>query len=285
MNFKNINILILILLILCSCSSRKTYREQEKPIARVYDKYLYPSDIIKINDITSHFTDSTEFTDAYIGVWIKNQLMLQKAESNLTKDDLDIDKLIKNYRQSLVIFTYEQKVIEQKLDTIVTEFEIQHYYENNKSNFELRQNILKASYVITKPKVVKNQATLKKWLMSEDDKDIQELIEFCNNNAEQYYISDNNWLYFNDFITEIPIKNYNEELFFDNNNYIFFKDSDYDYYIYIKDFMAEESISPLEFEKANIANIIINTRKKILLQHIENELYNTALKNNEIEIY
>ncbi|MDR2084074.1 MAG: hypothetical protein LBP67_03665 [Bacteroidales bacterium] len=285
MKITHINIFILIILVFSSCSLKKDKQEQEKAIARVYDRYLYPSDIIGINSTKLSEIDSIEFIKAYTGSWIKNQLLLYKAESNLTEEDLDIDKLIENYRESLVIFTYEQKVIEQTLDTIVTEIEIENYYENNKSNFELRQNIVKVSYLITKSKVVKKPAEIKKWLMSDNEDDQYKLQKFCEANAEKYYFDENKWFLFSDIIKEIPIDTYNEEAFLKTNNYINFKDSDYEYFIYIKDFMAKESISPLEFVKSNINNIIINKRKKMLLQQIENDLYKTALKNNAIDIY
>jgi len=251
----------------------------------VYDKYLYPSDISELNSTSLTGTDSVEFVRTYANVWVKNQLILQKAESNLTTADLDIEKLIENYRQSLVIFTYEQKVIEQKLDTIVTELEIETYYENNKNNFELRQNIIKASYLITKVGTVKKAATIKKWLMSEKDEDFRELFMFCEKNAVKYYLDENKWLVFSDVLNIIPIKTYNEESFLRTNKYITFKDDKYEYFIYIKDFVTKASISPLEYEKSNINNIIINKRKKLLLQQIENDLYKTAVTNNSIEIY
>ena len=287
MKFNIINIFILVGILFSSCTffKKEVTEEKEAPIAKVYDKYLYPSDISELNSTSLTGTDSVEFVRTYANVWVKNQLILQKAESNLTTADLDIEKLIENYRQSLVIFTYEQKVIEQKLDTIVTELEIETYYENNKNNFELRQNIIKASYLITKVGTVKKAATIKKWLMSEKDEDFRELFMFCEKNAVKYYLDENKWLVFSDVLNIIPIKTYNEESFLRTNKYITFKDDKYEYFIYIKDFVTKASISPLEYEKSNINNIIINKRKKLLLQQIENDLYKTAVTNNSIEIY
>jgi hypothetical protein len=62
-----------------------------KPIARVYDKYLYPSDL-KGMAANSSKIDSFNMVNMYVQDWIKTNLMVHKAKENLPKELLDIDE-------------------------------------------------------------------------------------------------------------------------------------------------------------------------------------------------
>ncbi len=46
--------------------------------------------------------------------WIRNQLLLNKAELNLTDEEKNVEQQIENYRSSLLIYAYEQSYIRQQ---------------------------------------------------------------------------------------------------------------------------------------------------------------------------
>lgn len=58
----------------------------------------------------------------------------------------DFIRQIEQYRNSLIIYAYESELVKQKLDTVVSQAEIESYYKSQ--NFHLRENIVLASYVI-----------------------------------------------------------------------------------------------------------------------------------------
>ena len=57
------------------------------------------------------------------------------------------------------------------------------------------------------------------------------------------------------------------------------------YLIKITDFKTNESVSPLDFVKDNIKNLIINKRKLALIEQMQKSAFDQALKNNDFEIY
>ena len=275
-------VLSLFFLILISSCGNSSTDSKEKSIARVGDSYLYPSDIKDISLKSKE--DSVEIVKKYINNWIHETLLLQHAEKNLTEDKKKFDKRVEDYRKSLVTYQYESELVKQKLDTIVSDDEIGKYYEENKSNFELKDNIIKVIYVKVNKKAPKLEK-VKEWYKSNDVKDKDALASYCHQYAENFFLDENNWLLFDDVLKEIPMKLYDKEQFLQNNRTIETQDSTFYYFANIKGFMIKKGTSPLSFEKEDIRNIILNKRKVELIKKMREDIYNEAEQNKSFEIY
>ena len=59
--------------------------------------------------------DSTLIINAYVERWVREQLLMQKAEENIPKD-LNLNKLVNDYRESLILNNYERLLIESLLE-------------------------------------------------------------------------------------------------------------------------------------------------------------------------
>lgn len=119
--------------------------DRNPPVARVYDTYLYRSDLRNIVPKGSSPQDSTAIVSRYIDAWITRQLILKTAQMNMPEGDLE--KEIADFRELLLTGRYEQKIISERLDTLVNESEIEEYYQANKNNFTLDKDILCWSYL------------------------------------------------------------------------------------------------------------------------------------------
>ncbi|NVN95514.1 MAG: hypothetical protein HXX18_09555 [Bacteroidetes bacterium] len=264
---------------LLGCSSKN----KEDIVATAYDYKLYKSDLKGIIPSGTTKSDSIAIIKNFINNWIHQKIVIYKAEKNLSDDQKDFTDQIENYRNSLLVYSYESKLINQLLDTTITNEQIQAYYDKNTDNFLLKDNIIKVNYVkldINSP----NKAKIKSLLFSKTGNKSQ-LIDLCSKLAVNFYLEDDEWLLFNDLLKEIPIETYNQEAFLRNNRTIETKDENYYYLIYIKDFKVKESTSPISFEKENIRNILINKRKLELINKMHNELYEEAVKKNDFKIY
>lgn len=116
-------------------------------------------------------------------------------------------------------------------------------------------------------------------------KDRDALRDYCHQYALNYYLDENAWLLFDDLLKEIPIKTYDKEQFLQNNRLIEIEDSTNLYLVNIKGFMVKNSRSPLSFEKNNIRAMIINERKLLLIEEMEQKAFETAKKNGDAEVY
>ncbi|MBI4946697.1 MAG: hypothetical protein HY840_09880 [Bacteroidetes bacterium] len=273
------------LLVVCSsCGSKFSQKQNEKAVARVGDAYLYSSVLKDLFSKDMDKKDSAEVVRKYINNWVRETLLLQQAEKNLTDEKKDFEKRVEDYRKSLITYEYESELVKQKLDTLVSDEEIQKYYEENKSNFELKDNIIKVVYVKVRknaPKVDK----VKEWYRSDVQKDKDALANYCYQYAENFFLDDNTWLLFEDVLKEIPMKLYDKEAFLQNNRHLETQDSAHYYFVDIKGFMTKNSISPLSFEKTNIHSILLNKRKVELIKQMREDIYNEALKTKSFEVY
>jgi hypothetical protein len=276
-------IILPLMLFISSCSSSDKKDSRENAVARVYDNYLYRSDLQDMVAPGISGKDSVALISEYIDNWVRQQLLLRMAEDNLPKNKMDFTRQLEDYRSSLIIFSYERELIRQKLDTTVSEQEVITYYETHKEEFELKDNIVKVLYF----KVNKNTpVTLARaYLKSDRPQDREKLQDFCMKYAINYYLDDQSWLLFNDILKEIPINTYNQEEYLKNNRLIEIQDSTYHYMMNIKGFMIKESLSPLSFEKGNIREIILNKRKQKLIDDMRNDIYNDAVKKSNFEVF
>lgn len=253
-------------------------------IARVNDQYLYLEDIEGVVPANASEGDSSLIVDNYIQSWIKERLILQKAELNLKENQKDFEKQLEDYRNSLVIYNYEKELMKQKLDTNVSTEAIEKYYEENKQNFELRDDIVKVTYI----KMLKTAPGLKrvrKKYKSNEPKDIEKLNELVHQYAEKFYLDDDKWILFDALQKEVHLEVNQPASFLKNVKHIEVEDSLSHYFVKIKDYKLKDDVSPLSFEERNIRNIIINRRKLKLINQIKSDLFQEAFLTKKIEIY
>jgi len=230
--------------------------------------------------------DSMKILNEYLTRWMQQQVIVHQAMNNLDPKQTDFSRQIEDYKNSLVIYEYEKELIREKLDTTISEQEINDYYDQNKKDFELKNDIVKIIYVKV-PKKVPGQEKLKGWMYSNDIKDREKLATFCNQNATNFFLDDNAWLMFDDVLKEVPIETANEDIFLQNNNnhIIQIADTDNTYYLGIKGYMVKNSISPLSFEKENIKKILLNKRKMDLVEKMKLNSFEQAQVHNDVELY
>ena len=275
--------LIFLLILLTSCSAFFK-KKSERVLARVYDDYLYESDLKGIVTPGTLPKDSIAITRSFIQNWVHQRLILQQAEKNLTSSQLDFSRQLENYKNSLTIYEYENALVRQNLDTLITDEETQNYYDANQQNFLLKDNIVQIQYVKLPLKSAYSKQ-FKKLLGSDNQDDKNKLSDLCEKQAADYFLDNQNWLLFSDLLKQIPIKSYNQEDFLKNHRDLEYQDSLYLYLVRFKDFKIKESISPLSFEKQRIRDIILNKRKIELISRMQDYIYANAQKKNVFEIY
>jgi hypothetical protein len=279
-----LNRTLILLLIFATACSTFFKKKNERVLARVYDDYLYESELKGVVTPGTLPKDSLVITRSFIDSWVRQRLMIQQAEKNLTGAQMDFTKQLENYKNSLTIYAYENALVRQKLDTLITEEETQNYYDANQQNFLLKDNIVQIQYVKLPLKSTISKQ-IKKLLNSVDQDDKNKLADLCEKNAADYFLDSENWLLFNDLLKQIPIKTYNQEEFLKNHRDLEYQDSMYVYLVRFKDFKIKESISPLNFEKQRIRDVILNKRKIELISRMQDDIFTNAQKKNVFEIY
>lgn len=276
--------LVCCLLVACGGGPTAAAPAQGKVIASVYSYNLYESDLAAAVPAGLAPEDSARRAENFINSWVREMLLLSKAEKNLPANDPEMEKKLRAYKNSLVIYAYETELVHQKLDTVVSDAEIEAYYNEHASDFQLRSNIVKVVYVKVDKKAP-NLPKLRGWVKSDKPADREELDKYCHQYATNYYLDDNSWLLLEDLLKEVPIQSYNWELFLQTNKFVEVSDATHTYILDFKGYKTRNSPSPLAFEKENIRNIILNKRKLELIDKMHDDLYNEAVESNRIKIY
>lgn len=276
----------IILVSLASCQFvKRQFSKDEDIVARVYDKYLYKTDLEALVPKGTPLRDSLELVRTFINNWISNQLLIKQAEDNLSSEQKDFTRQLDDYRNSLLLYAYESALVNQKLDTVVTDKQISDYYDANQANFQLRENIVKVIAMKIPADSAAALRTARVLLKPDSIPSVDRIERFCLNRTIDYLLSYDRWSTFSALLTKAPIQNYNEEAFLRNNRLIELNDKPFVYLVRFYDYMLKDGVSPLSFEREAIRSILLNERKATLLKEMQKSLIDKAQKSNDFEVY
>lgn len=276
------SLIILIGILLQQCTSNET--STDIVLAQVNEKKLYQSELVEIIPSSLEKGDSTLMADDYIKKWIKQELIIQKANENLTPEQKNMTKEIQEYRNSLIIYKYKNELMRQHMDTTVSKEQIEQYYYLNPENFNLTKNIVKAIFIKT-PNEVANPTLLKSMAENSSEEGLNELRAYCLQYAKGFDIFTDNWVDFDVVKNNLPSGIKDEEHFLAGNNLIELRDSNYYYLVSIQDYKLKNEQAPLDFVENNIKNLILNQRKIEFLKQMEENIYKEGIRQNKFKIY
>ncbi len=252
-------------------------------VARAYDNYLRYDDLRGLVLPGMSSEDSATVVDNYINQWLQQQVVLHKAEKNVSND---FQEQLKSYKNNLLTYEYERQVIAQLLDTLVSDEEIQQYYDSHRDDFVLKSNIVRAIYVkvsASSPCVARLRKMMSKKRL--DDNDKQDLQHVAAAYGVDYYFEEDAWMPFQKLQAMVPIETYNEVAFLRDNNMITIADSQWLYVAAILDYKVVDETSPLDYEYDHIRTVLLNTRKINIVENMQRDLFAKAEENEDIERY
>lgn len=224
--------------------------------------------------------DSTALAQEIIQSWLKDALVLQEAEKMSDEEKLSVERRIEDYRKSLLIYSFEQDWIKKNMDTVVTNEQIQSYYDSNKSALKVNEHFLKLKYCAL-PENTEDTQKMTDAFSSEDGATWE---AFCQQAGAKYYNKPDVFMNWEQFAKLIPMAIADRSVFLSqttstqqivlNGEIFWFKVSSY---------LLPGDQAPLEMVRNNIASILLNIRKQEVLQKMKNDLYEKAKSEGKIE--
>lgn len=250
-------------------------------IARVKHAYLYADELNGVIPSGLSEKDSMAFVVRYVNQWIERQLIISDAENLLIPTEKNFKKKIRDYRNSLLIFEWEKKMLFEKLDSVVTDEEIAEYYETNQEEFVLQSDIVRVLYI--KLNINSPFASEAMSLLQNEPFNKEKSEQFCRKYAVNYFLDIKSWLYIDELQKEIPLSDQQRRELSPGNSVLQFKDNEYIYFLKVIDIRLKGSISPLALENQTIHDIILQKRKNEILNNMTLELRTKAEKQFDIE--
>ncbi len=262
-------------------SCKKKAQVDDTPLARVGDEILYYSDIQHLLPAELKDQDSLAFVESYIQKWVQDKLMYQKASINLPDNQEDIEIKVENFRQSLLVYKYEQQLIAQKLDRKIAQQDIETFYNDHQNEFILSENIVKPFFMVI-PKKNADVSKLTKLLNSKKEDDENRIKDICYQYSNKFYFP-TNWMSETEILNEMP--NNSISLAGSGGRVIVQSDSSRYFIVKIMESKHVGDVAPIEYVQNDIKQVMLQERTQILSKKIRNKIFEDALNKNLFEIY
>jgi len=285
-NLQMIRLIILALLPLFFTGCNRDDSQMKRvEVAKAGNTVLYYDEIPAMVRDSFAGSDSAAMIRNYINKWARREFLYQRAEANLSPELMKrISEQLDETRHNLVVYEYQRMMMLEKMDTTISENEMEEYYKNNQNSFLLSTNIVKAVF-IRLPSETPNIWKIRNLARSKNPKDFQELEGLCFQFAEKFDYFQDNWITLDRLSLEMNDDLPGKEEFLKRSNFYEKSDSSSVSMIVINDYRLRGTIAPYEYVRDDIKRMIWNTRRIQFIQSLENGIYNEALQDNGLKIY
>ena len=227
--------------------------------------------------------DSIKFVQEFVQKWVEEQVLYEKAEHNVRGDE-SIERMVNDYRRTLVMNNYERRLLQQKVSEELPEEELLQYYENNKQLFILEESVVKGVFI----KVPLNSPglkDLKKWYKDSSDEALEQMEGYAFRHAVIYEYFYEHWLPISELEGKVVINLAELSDDFDKQRDIEAKDDEFCYLLHIEEYVAKGEVKPYDLARHEIVDLLANYRKVELMNKVKQDLYNESVEKGRIKYY
>ena len=269
-------------MLMAGCSQSENRRSDDPLLARVYDQSLYLSDMDGMLPPGIPAEDSSLIIERFVRTWTREAAMLHEAERNIP-EDLHIDQLVEAYRASLLKHSYENIVVERLLDSVVTQTELDNFYNKNKDQYLLSAPVIRCNF-IKAPLNAPQLKEVEKWWKSDNPTDKQALKTWSRSYANISLLDDSTWYKVVDVGAYMPQGYLTVDNVDDKRKFVK-KNKGFIYFFKRLDLIPKNELAPLSYIEDQAKKVILHKRKTELLEELKDKLYDEALRKNQVSIY
>lgn len=269
--------------LLCGCKDSRSVEDAEV-LVRVKDRTLKRGEIAGQIPKGISSADSLLFAESLVRKWIKDGLVYDVAQRNLGEEMEEVDKLVEQYRRSLIRYRYQERLVREKLSNDIREADMLAYYEQNQKKFILDKSLIKGLFLKI-PVDAPGLADVKGWYKSSSEASLEKIEKYSVQNAAIYDYFYDKWVDFDEVMDNIPVHASNPNEFLKTHKFVEVSDSTYCYLLNIKEYLTVGSVAPYDYATPQIVEMLTNQRKVEYLKKFEEELYNDAIKSGDVKLY
>lgn len=229
--------------------------------------------------------DSQELAESFVRNWVREQILLQEAEERMKEGVEDIDERVESYRRSLMVHSLEERIVEEQLDTSVSDEEIATFYKEHKKEFNLKEAIVKSNYVrLSLDSAYYASRFLQSLRKDKKEEREAELRELCDQHADRCYLGSDRWKRFRELLSETGLEVQDLEEFLSNNEYLRSRHEEGIYLLRILDHRLKNEAQPLSMAEDRIRSMILNDRKHSIVESFYQNALRDARKKDQVQV-
>lgn len=278
-----ITYLLLFIMLFCVACSEQHGHKGQTPLVELDGNFLYKEDLQAVLSAELSKDDSLLFADHYIRNWVEDVLLYDKAQSNIPNSG-EIDKLVENYRKALIMHTYQQALIHQQLSEEISEQDLTDYYEKNQTLFKVERPLMKGLFIKV-PLTAPQLTNVKRWYKTKTQEAVDHLEKYSLQNAVKYEYFYDKWILVSEVLDMIPLKVPDVDEYLNNNRQVELKDTAFYYFLNVSDYRKIGEEEPYEFARTQVKDLLLNVKQVEFMKQVKDDLYQRAVKKDEIKYY
>lgn len=280
---KQIHLFILYVFLFSACGKSRMEQISGDVLVRVKDRAFTRGEIERQIPRGISSADSLIRAEAIVKKWVIDVLTDEAAYQNIGDDKAEIDKLVNEYRRSLMRHRYQERIIKDKLSASISEYDRVKYYEENKQQFILNEALIKGLFIKV-PAGAPGLENVRKWYVSDSEESLEKIEKYGIQNAIIYDYFYDHWVNFDEIMAKIPHRLSNTARFLRADNHLEISDSTHVYFLNISDKLPAGSVAPFDYVKTQIHEVLVNKRKINYLRTFGENLYRDAVKDGTVKI-
>ncbi|MEM7574410.1 MAG: hypothetical protein AAF433_16010 [Bacteroidota bacterium] len=274
-------LVVVLVLTLGSCATKEN-TSGDRLLARVHNKELYLSELYGMFPPEASAEDSILVIQTMVNRWIREAAIEWEAERNLPTD-LNIDRLVRDYRTSLIRSNYEQVLVDDLVDTTITEEELTAYYNERQQQFLLERPIIRC-YFIKVPYPTPKADSLRALWNNGEVRDTAALADYCDRFAELALLRPEAWYTLDDIASRCPEGTLTANNLQSRQEFTQ-QDGFHRYYFRFFEKRNRLEVAPLSYVADQVRNMIMHERKKVVLENAREDIFQREMRQENIEIF
>jgi len=262
-------------------TAKSSINDRSKIVAEVGKSDLKEKDLRDLFGNSYSSEDSIRATNNYIRRWVKEELIKIEAEKTM-KDDRDIQRMVEDYRKSLLIHKFEQELAREKLDSNISEQEIALQYKKNKASFILAEPIYTIRWIVITNANISPEQLEEHWKENKYQTN-EKWVKLAELYANNYNLDPSIWWRESELLSLLPVKN---KEFLNRNQQVTKKSLSEDEILLVDVLKVQYQgdLAPIGFVKDDIKSYILHQRKEAFLREFREKLYENAVNSNAVKI-
>lgn len=226
--------------------------------------------------------DSVRVVDQYIRQWATGLIEYDVAKDKTNKD---IERLVEDYRRSLYLHEYEQRLIAQRMPQMIEDTLIESFYSLHSKYLILSETIIRGLLLVV-PNKAPNMNDLRKKIQQPNlEENIEWLEKFAYQYAVGYELFLEDWKDMSEIIVLMPFEQNDLDKQLKNKRQIELQDSINTYILQVTELHMKGELKPLTYARKEIESILLRQRQVEFLKEERNLLYEKALKEGKLKLY